>query len=176
MKKKDPFLNAVKKIGYFQKEQEIVEIHDKARDYREREALIFPDKVKNNTKKWKYQGHRRDYLMKMPGREVDEFDQEKVKFFETPTRTIGSTQIIKKNPDGTIREEQSVKWNATKFRLDDLGYVPPLIDNTHTPRSRTRAISLERNYEKKKKWIPNSFSLNEFKEKKKKGIMRKVKS
>ena len=159
MKKKPAFKNAVHKQGYFQKETEFTEVHEPARDFREREALIFPDRVKDNTKTWKYQGHKNSELMTMPGREVDVFDEDKVKFFETPSRTIGSTQVIKKNPDGTVKEAQSVKWNATKFKLDELDYTPPLIDNTHTPRSRERAISLERNYEKKKKWVPNNFRI-----------------
>ena len=102
----------------------------------------------------------------MVGRETEQIDQEKLKFFEWPTRTIGSTKVTvtKKNPDGTIAKEiQAVKWNATKFKLEEIGHVPPLIDNTLTPRGRFKAISLERNYEKKKKWTPNSFSLSEFK-------------
>ena len=168
MKKKDPFWNSVKTIGYFEKETKAVQIHEPARDYREREALIFPNKVKDNTKQWKYQGHKKDYMQRMVGRETDKIDPDKLKFFECPTRTIGSTKvtIAKDNEDGTVTKEiQSVKWNATKNRLDEIGHVPPLIDNTLTPRGRFKAISLERNYEKKKKWVPNSFSLNEFKAK-----------
>jgi len=176
MKKKDPFLNTVKKKGFFQKETDIVPVHEPARDYREREALIFPDKVKNNSKKWEYQGHRLDYFNKMAGREIDEFDDEKVKFFNEPTRTLGATKVTvtKHNPDGTIAKEvQSVKWNATKFRLDEIDHVAPLIDNTLTPRGREKAISLERNYEKKKKWIPNNFTGNEFKQEQKKSALLK---
>jgi hypothetical protein len=170
MKKKDPF--AIRKIEV----KDEYPVHEPARDYREREALIFPDKVKNNAKKWNYQGHKKGYFSMAAGREVDQFDEEKVKFFNQPTRPLGSTTvaITKKNPDGTISKEmQSVKWNATKFRLDDLSYVPPLIDNTLTPRGREKAISLERNYEKKKKWIPNNFTLKEFKIKEKKSILSK---
>ena len=171
MKKKAPFVNASKtKMDLFQDENDLVEVGEPARDYRVREALIFPDKVKNHTKQWKYQGHKTDVLLAMAGREIDKFDDERVKFFNTPSRTIGSTQVVKKNPDGTIKETQSVKWNATKFRLDEIDHVKPLIDNTHTPRSREKVISLERNYEKKKKWVPNNFSLNEFKQKQKKSF------
>jgi hypothetical protein len=165
MKKKDPFMNAVQTIGYFQKETEAVQKHEPARDYREREALIFPDRIKNHTKKWEYQGHRSDYLKKMPGREIDQFDQDKVKFFNQPARPLGSTLVTvsKKNPDGTItKEQQYAKWHATKHKLEELEYIPPMIDNTLTPRGRTKAISLERNYEKHKKWVPNTFSLNLF--------------
>mmetsp|Transcript_24927 Transcript_24927/g.28621 ORF Transcript_24927/g.28621 Transcript_24927/m.28621 type:complete len:116 (+) Transcript_24927:156-503(+) len=93
MKKKDPFWNSVKTIGFFEKETKAVQIHEPARDYREREALIFPDKIKNHTKKWDYQGHRTDYFQKMVGREIDQTDPEKLKFFEEPTRTIGTTKV-----------------------------------------------------------------------------------
>jgi hypothetical protein len=31
--------------------------------------------------------------MKMAGREIDQFDEEKIKFFEKPTRPLGSTQV-----------------------------------------------------------------------------------
>lgn len=166
MKKKAPFKAAVKKIGFFNKETDTIEIHEPARDYREKEALLFPDRIKDNTKKWEYQGHTSGYISKMPGREIDVYDDDKVKFFQTPSRTIGATQVIKNN------ETVDVKWTATKFKMEDFDKHVPLIDNTHTPRSRERDISLERNYEKKKKWIPNSFSLNEFKTKQKKSFVK----
>ena len=45
-----------------------------------------------------------------------------------------------------------------------------MIDNTHTPRSREKAISLERNY-CKKKWIPPRTALDEFKIRKRKRFL-----
>ena len=45
------------------------------------------------------------------------------------------------------------------------------MDNTHTPRGRDKAISLERNY-CSKKWVPPSMALEEFKIKKKKRLVR----
>ena len=115
-KKKPPFMNAVKKKGYFKKQ---VELHEPARDHREKEALIFPDRIKDNTKTWKYQGHKKDVIMTMPGREIDTFDEEKVKFFQKPARLDGATKttVTKRNPDGTISKElKEVKWHATKFK------------------------------------------------------------
>ena len=166
MKRKDPFMNAVKKKGYFQKQ---VEIHEPARDFRETEALIFPDKVKEFNRTTFQKTDPDKYFSKMPGREIDKYDEEKQKFFEKPSRPLGSTTCVVsvKNPDGTIsREKQSMKWNATKHKLEEISYIPPMIDNTLTPRSREKAIGLDRNLEKKKKWIPNNFTLNEFKVKK----------
>ena len=54
MTKKPAFKPLVHAAGHLTKPQEIVEIHDKARDYREREALIFPDRIKDKTHKWEY--------------------------------------------------------------------------------------------------------------------------
>ncbi|CAI2379442.1 unnamed protein product [Moneuplotes crassus] len=163
MERKDPFKNAVRWKGYFQKQ---VEIHEPARDYREREALIFPDKVKEHHRDVFRKSDPTGYFTKMVGREVDKYDQDKQKYFEKPSRPDGSTIKMAsiKNPDGTISwEKQQVKWHATKHKCEEIGHVKPLIDNTLTPRGRTKAISLERNYEKKKKWIHNDFVPKEFK-------------
>jgi len=88
MKRKDPFLNAVKKTGYF-KEQ--VPVHEPARDFREREALLFPDKVKEYNRTTFQKTDPDKYFTKMAGREVDKYDEEKQKFFQKPSRPLGVT-------------------------------------------------------------------------------------
>jgi hypothetical protein len=58
------------------------------------------------------------------------------------------------------------KWEPPTGYPNILQNTKPLIDNTHTPRSRERAITLDRNYSHKK-WVPPSTSLAEFRPKKK---------
>ena len=59
------------------------------------------------------------------------------------------------------------KWDPPKEHLKYFENTKPLIDNTHTPRSREKAISLERNF-CSKKWIPPKNAMGEFVIKKKK--------
>ena len=53
MKKKEPFLPSLKLRGYFENAQALVPIHGPNMDYRDREALIFPDRIKERSRKWK---------------------------------------------------------------------------------------------------------------------------
>lgn len=62
------------------------------------------------------------------------------------------------------------KWNPTEVKLHLFENSKPLIDNTHTPRSREKAISLERNY-CGKRWVPPRTALDEFIIKKKKLVV-----
>jgi hypothetical protein len=48
MKRKPPYKPLVHNEGIFTIDPEIIELHGPSMDYKEREALIFPDKVKNN--------------------------------------------------------------------------------------------------------------------------------
>jgi hypothetical protein len=59
------------------------------------------------------------------------------------------------------------KWIPNKVDTNYFEKSKPLLDNTHTPRSRERAISLDRNYSKKK-WVPPRTALGEFKIRQKK--------
>lgn len=54
MTKKQPFFPKVFAKGELTMKKDIIEIHEKARDYREREALIFPNRVKDNKSLWTY--------------------------------------------------------------------------------------------------------------------------
>ena len=78
MKKKPVFVQKVKTIGYFTQPEVIVELHGKALDGRERESLIFPNRITDKTvrgpKDWKYQESHPDYFSKLVGREIDKFD------------------------------------------------------------------------------------------------------
>ena len=108
MKRKDPFKNAVKKKGYFKKEITIHDPYERARnDY----------KKPNND--FKYSTiNKAGYFNKLPGREIDKYDEEKQKYFEKPARQDGTTiTVVTKNPDGTVsKEKQAVKWHATKHK------------------------------------------------------------
>ena len=57
-------------------------------------------------------------------------------------------------------------WTTSTKNPDFIDYVPGLDDGTHTPRSRDKAISLERNFEKKV-WVPNRPHLGPFVQKQK---------
>lgn len=61
-------------MDYFERLTTQVEIHGKAMDGRDREALIFPDRVKNNLKLWGYQSIHGDLFNKDARRESDKFD------------------------------------------------------------------------------------------------------
>jgi hypothetical protein len=48
MKRKPPYKPLVHNEGIFTLDPKIIELHGPSMDYKDREALIFPDKVKNN--------------------------------------------------------------------------------------------------------------------------------
>lgn len=168
MKKKAPFFPCVQVKGDIQKPQDTVELHDKYMDGRSKESLIFPNKVKNNTKNWTYQGHRTGYIGSIVGREIDKFDDKLVKYFKDPGRGETTRAFVsEKQPDGTMtREFKKLKWEKATFHGTELLHVKPLIDNTLTPRGQKKAVELDRVMERKK-WTHNSHTLNEFKERKK---------
>ena len=84
MKKKPPFIQKVQTIGYFVQPKDDVEIHGKALDGRDREALIFPNRVKDKTVKWTYQKTNGNYFSKLYGREIDKYDLELQNYYNKP--------------------------------------------------------------------------------------------
>ena len=81
MKKKEPFLPSLKLRGYFENAQALVPIHGPNMDYRDREALIFPDRIKERSRKWKLQPSASRFFTKPAGREVDVFDASKLRYY-----------------------------------------------------------------------------------------------
>lgn len=49
MTRKPPYMPLVHSEGIFTNNPKIVEIHGTALDYKEREALIMPDRIKNHS-------------------------------------------------------------------------------------------------------------------------------
>lgn len=99
----------------------------------------------------------------MAGREVDEYDEKLVKFY---TGTRNSMTAVKENNDRGEEEAKTMtspgRWRPVSTAMNTFKVVPPLLDNSNTPRSLAKKIALERTKEKKKKWMPNSQTLNNF--------------
>ncbi len=69
MTRKAPFKPLVHGEGVFTDTPKIIEVHGKAMDFRDREALIFPDRIKEKGIKWTLNPTEGAFLQKMPGRE-----------------------------------------------------------------------------------------------------------
>jgi hypothetical protein len=52
MVRKSPFKPLVHQDGYISPMKERIEIHGQNMDHRDKEALIFPSKIKDRTVKW----------------------------------------------------------------------------------------------------------------------------
>lgn len=64
-------------------------------------------------------------------------------------------------------------WATNCKEPDFIDFVPGLDDGTHTPRGRAKAISLERNFEKRV-WMPNKQHPSELKMKQKKRYGQRI--
>ena len=164
--RKPNFLSKIstQRDGYFQYLVDATEDHGKYMDDRDKMALIFPNKVKDHTVKWDYQHRIGDTFQTMVGREVDKFDADKQRYFEKPLRPLGHTMqtVMEKRKDGTFAKVEKVgQWGYVTKHLNPIEKEKPMIDNTHTPRKKTRAITIDR-VKEKKVWQPNNFSLHEF--------------
>jgi hypothetical protein len=104
MTRKPAYKPLVHNEGVFTATFKITEVHGKAMDGRDREALIFPDKVKDHSKKWQFQRSEADYLKKEAGREIDKFDDIKSKYFISTGRGLGTVANFVR----TVQRAQSV--------------------------------------------------------------------
>lgn len=102
--------------------------------------------------------------MKMPGREIDKYDLERQKYFSLSRAQ--TTMPTKRRRTSENFESKRITmepiWGPVRKEMNLFSNLPPLLDNTHTPRSRTKIIALDRTKESKV-WIPNNKTLNEFK-------------
>lgn len=92
-----------------------VELHGKALDGREREALIFPNRIKDKTVKTNYVKTFGGYFSKLYGREIDQFDPELQSYYNKPDRPLGQTtkEVIETAPDGTqFKIKKALVWNT----------------------------------------------------------------
>jgi hypothetical protein len=85
-----------------------------------------------------------------------------MKYFNNPERSVIKP---KRNENGEYMSHAKTevkKWNPNDFTLSQIQkQVPLLLDRTHTPRSATRAATLERNFSTKK-WLYNKNSIDDF--------------
>jgi hypothetical protein len=96
MKRKPPYKPLVHNEGIFTEDPKIVEVHGPALDYKDKEALIFPDKVKNNAK-WGLTLSSQGFFKKENGREIDVYDDIRSKYFNSDARGIGTISTFVKN-------------------------------------------------------------------------------
>ena len=59
-------------------------------DYKDREALIFPDRIKDNSKTWKLTQSECNFFKKEPGREIDEYDPVRSIYFLSTKKGLGT--------------------------------------------------------------------------------------
>lgn len=91
MERKPPYKPLVHNEGVFAKTPTVIEVHGPMIDYKYREALIFPDRVRDNTK-WNLSLVSTDMFKKEAGREIDQFDELKTKYFKSNTRGMGTVK------------------------------------------------------------------------------------
>lgn len=73
-------------------------------DYKDREALIFPDKVKNN-QKWELTlTSKNGFFKKESGREIDVYDDIRSKYFNSDARGLGTISSFEKNTKRAVSQ------------------------------------------------------------------------
>lgn len=66
-------------------------------DFKDREALIFPNRIKDNSRKWTLTKSNRELFKAEPRREIDEYDVFREKYFKSTARGIGTMNSFVKN-------------------------------------------------------------------------------
>ena len=97
MTRKPPYKPLVHQQGIFTQTHEIIEQHGKAMDFKDREALIQPDKVYDNTKRWTLTKSEGQFFKVEPRREIDEYDIFREKYFKSTARGIGTMNSFVRN-------------------------------------------------------------------------------
>ena len=162
MSKKVAFLPSLHQKGVLEDgTQKFLEKDNKFMDHREREALIFPNKIKEREKKFGLVSTQNlGSLGKMVGQETDTYDDVMLWYMRKQERGLVKPM---KNSDGqTIKPAASTaKWTPNNFSPDHLQLVKPLLDRSNTPRGALRSITLDRNFSKEK-WLYNKNTLDKF--------------
>ena len=80
---KTPFVSQMKPQSFFHKQRNTVQLHEKYRDYREREKLIFPNKVSQNLNKFSLvRTVERNYFGQIPLQKLSQKARSRVEFYE----------------------------------------------------------------------------------------------
>jgi len=137
--------------------------HDtRYKDNREKEALLYPSRVKDYSKVLKLNKTCDGAAFKKEaGREVDKFDEILGQYYTTRERGV---QRPKMDAMGmSIKpEKNTMVWTHNNFAPALMETdTPLLLDRTHTPRGSMRATTLERNFSTKK-WLYNKNTCDPF--------------
>jgi hypothetical protein len=161
MSKKTPFLPSLNQKEYYSKAVAI-DNETTFKDHREREALLFPSRVKDYTKVMKLSKTcDGTEFKKEAGREVDKFDEILANYYTTRERGV---QRPKMDVMGmSIKpEKNTMVWTHNNFAPSTIEKeTPRLLDRTNTPRGAMRATTLDRNYSTKK-WLYNKNTCDHF--------------
>lgn len=85
----------------------MVEVHGKALDYKEREALFSPDRVSDKSNTWLVASSVGGLFKKEPKREIDEYDIYRDKYYKSDARGIGSINSFVKNTVRAVSASQT---------------------------------------------------------------------
>ena len=64
-------------------------------DGRDKEALLFPQRIKDNTRKWELTKHDLKYFAIPVGREIDQFDELRQKYYSSTKRGGGTFKTFR---------------------------------------------------------------------------------
>ena len=157
MSKKTPFFPTLDARGFLQVEP--VTSNDNGQKYidgRDRQALMFPDKVKDNSKTFALQKTcDGSYFTTPVAQQFDKYDLVLQKYMRNPERGIprprrnseaGATQSIHVAKETTFLPGTRGVFQSTDPWPAVLQKTAPLLDRTNPPRRALRAITLDRNY------------------------------
>lgn len=165
MKKRTPFLPSLKQKGQLEDKVTAIDKGETFRDDRVKQALIHPDRVKDRSKKFALTTTcDGDIFTKEAGREIDQFDEHLMKYFNTQERGTIKPGKDEKGMSMAAMKVSNV-WAPNNFStklIENLySETPRLLDRTNTPRAASRAITLDRNYSNKK-WLYNKNTNDHF--------------
>ena len=167
MSKKTPFLPSLHQRGFLQDGVTSVDDRTDYRDGREIQALIFPNKVNEKTKKFNLvRAQTTGFIDRAVGQEYDSYDYELVKYYNNHER--GTLKPIMTASGATMKADPTTKhigttkgvWRSNSFSLNSLNKFKPMLARELTPRGTLRAITLEKNFAREK-WLYNKSELEE---------------
>lgn len=136
---------------------------------RDKEALLFPQRVKDWSKTFQLQKTcDGSYFSKPVGQEFDKFDDVMVKYMRTQDRGLippikgtewGRTTHVPK-ASAYLSGTKGVFLSTDEYP-DQLSATKPLLDRSNTPRGVLRSITLDRNYTNQR-WLYTKNSCDGF--------------
>jgi len=168
MKKKVAFLPSVHQKGFLQDGVKNLDDGVAYMSHREKEALMFPDKVKEKKKFNLVDTKMTGYIGKPVGQEMDTYDQTMLKYIKSRER--GAIKPIVQANGDSIKQDPATRhigdskgvWQANSFTLKQLDTTTKLsVGRQLTPRGTLRAITIDRNFSKQK-WLYNKGQLDDF--------------